>query len=173
MNPTLDVRYALDTRVPMRDGVELSADIYLPDTPSGRFPTVLVRTPYDNNRLDTIAAARSFAQDGYACVVQDVRGRWDSDGDYYPFRHEGIDGYDTQEWIGRQSWSNGRIGMSGPSYLGLVQWMSAPNASRHLTCIAPRVVCAEFLGFLGHILKCVDLNDAFVSEVRLACQVKP
>jgi putative CocE/NonD family hydrolase len=140
----MGVRYALDTRVPMRDRVELSADIYLPET-SGPFPTVLIRTPYDNNKPESIAAARSFAQDGYACVLQDIRGRWDSDGTYYPFRHEGMDGYDTQQWIGEQSWCDGRIGMSGASYLGMVQWMSAPHASPSLTCLAPRVSCTELL----------------------------
>ena len=88
LHPTYGVRYALDTKMPMRDGVDLSGDIYLPDAP-GQFPTALIRTPYDNNTPESIASARAFAQDGYACVVQDVRGRWDSDGSYYPLPQRG------------------------------------------------------------------------------------
>ena len=147
MAETYDVDLQLDLKVPMRDGVGLSADIYRPRAP-GRFPTVLIRTPYDNNNL--IAKARSLANRGYVCVAQDCRGRWDSDGGYYPFHPDGEDGYDTQEWIGRQEWSNGKIGMSGASYLGLVQWQSAVHASEHLTCMAPRVICADFYQGLVH-----------------------
>ena len=147
MAETYDVDLQLDLKVPMRDGVGLSADIYRPRAP-GRFPTVLIRTPYDNNSL--IAKARSLANRGYVCVAQDCRGRWDSDGSYYPFHPDGEDGYDTQEWIGRQEWSNGKIGMSGASYLGLVQWQSAVHASEHLTCMAPRVICADFYQGLVH-----------------------
>ena len=165
MHPTYGVRYALDTKMPMRDGVDLSGDIYLPDAP-GPFPTALIRTPYDNNTPESIASARAFAQDGYACVVQDVRGRWDSDGTYYPFHNEAADGFDTHEWIGRQPWSNGRIGMSGPSYLGLVQWLSAPLASPYLTCLAPRVVCAEFLGGLVRPGGALQLTTALTWGMR-------
>lgn len=137
-----EVDMQLDVPVPMQDGVKLSADIYRPRG-AGPFSTVLIRTPYSNN-VDGIAAqARRFAQRGYACVAQDVRGRWDSEGDFYPFR-EGRDGYDTQQWIGAQPWSNGRIGMSGGSYVAAVQWQSAPYGSPHLRCIVPRVMCTEY-----------------------------
>ena len=104
----------------MRDGVKLSAEIYLPKAP-GKFPTVLIRTPYSNNTDEIIRKGRRLANHGYACVIQDVRGRWDSDGEYYPFHQEALDGYDTQQWIGGQPWSNGKIGMAGGSYLGCVQ----------------------------------------------------
>ena len=60
-----------------------------------------------------IRKGRTLENRGYACVIQDVRGRWDSEGEYYPFFEEANDGYDTQEWIGRQSWSNGKISLSG------------------------------------------------------------
>ena len=142
MQENFAVDMQLDVRVPMRDGVELSADIYLP-VGDGPFPTVLVRTPYSNNMEAPIEKARSLANSGYVCVVQDCRGRWDSDGDYYPFR-ESRDGYDTQEWIGRQSWSSGRVGMAGASYGGIVQWQSAPLRSEFLTCMVPRVICCDF-----------------------------
>ena len=157
MGPNFAVEMRLNEKTPMRDGVNLSADLYLPRA-SGRFPTVLMRTPYSNNTDDMIAKARRLANNGYACVVQDVRGRWDSDGDYYPFRDEGPDGYDTQEWIGRQAWSSGKIGMAGGSYVGLVQWMSAPHASEFLTCMAPRVICCDFFSGLVYPGGAFQLN---------------
>ena len=142
MSPNHDVEMRLDVKVPMRDGVALSADIYLPRA-RGQYPSVLMRTPYSNNTDDMIAKGIRLASSGYVCVIQDCRGRWDSDGEYYPFHAEGIDGYDTQEWIGQQAWSNGKIGMSGGSYVGWVQWHSAPHRSEYLTCLAPRVMCAD------------------------------
>ena len=137
------VRTLTDVKTPMRDGVDLSSDIYLPDA-HGKFPTVLIRTPYDNAQERTVEKARRLASNGYACVAQDVRGRWDSDGRWYALVNEGKDGYDTQEWIGQQEWSDGKIGMSGSSYLGHVQWQSAQYASEYLTCIAPRVIQCDF-----------------------------
>ena len=127
----------------MRDGVHLSTDLYLPRA-DGPFPTVLVRTPYSNNIEDLIRKAQRWANLGYACVAQDVRGRWDSEGDYRPFFNEAEDGYDTQQWIGQQPWSNGRIGMSGGSYLAAVQWLSAPLGSPYLHCLVPRVMCNNY-----------------------------
>ena len=103
------VRMELDVKVPMRDGVRLSVDLYLPEA-SGPYPVVLIRTPYDNNGAALIEKGRRLANSGYACVIQDCRGRWDSEGTYYAFHQEGKDGYDTQEWVGRQPWSNGKIG---------------------------------------------------------------
>ena len=142
-----NVEMQLDVKVPMRDGVNLSADIYLPRQ-RRPFPTVLIRTPYSNN--DMIEKGRGLANVGYACVIQDCRGRWDSDGEYYPFHPEVEDGYDTQQWIGAQEWSTGKIGMAGGSYLGITQWESAPLRSEYLTCIAPRVICGDFYKYLVH-----------------------
>ena len=160
MSTNFPIRMDLDVRVPMRDGVELSADIYLPDS-TGKYPALLNRTPYSNNEDDTVERARFMAGQGYAVVVQDVRGRWDSNGVYYPFVHEADDGFDTQQWIGGQPWSNGKIGTYGSSYGGMVQWQAAPHASPHLACMAPRVAPSDFwdhwvyshgafqLGFMG------------------------
>ena len=150
------VKMQLNVRVPARDGVTLSTDIYLPDA-AGSFPTVLIRTPYSNNSDTQIEQARRFANSGYACVVQDCRGRWDSDGEYYPFR-EGPDGNDTQEWIGKQPWSDGHIGMAGGSYLGTVQWQSAPHRSTYLKCMAPRVICCDYFSGLVYPGGAFQLN---------------
>jgi uncharacterized protein len=142
MQPNHGVEMRLDLRVPARDGVGLSTDLYLP-VGLGRVPTVLLRTPYGNNTDALVEKGRRLASQGYACAIQDVRGRWDSEGTYYPFR-EGPDGFDTQEWIGGQEWSDGRIGTAGGSYVGTTQLQSAPYRSPFLRCMAPRVICADY-----------------------------
>ena len=157
MHKDNEVEMRLDVKVPMRDGVELSADIYLPAR-EGPFPVVLIRTPYSNNTEGLIEKARRLAGRGYACVAQDVRGRWDSDGGYYAFHQESKDGFDTQEWIGRQEWCDGNIGMSGASYVGSVQWLSAPLGSKYLKTIVPRVICTDYYRGLVHPGGAFQLN---------------
>src|SRR5687767_12024786 len=115
------MRLRVNVPVQMRDGVALSTDLYLPEG-DGPFPTILERTPYDNSLEPFELHARRSADLGYAVALQDCRGRFDSGGDYTPMRNEAKDGFDTQEWIGRQPWSNGRVGMRGGSYDGWVQW---------------------------------------------------
>ena len=98
-----------DVVVPMRDGVRLRADILRPS--EGRFPTLVYRTPY--GKRDALEEHTTFTravERGYAVVVQDVRGRYASDGEFRPYENEGRDGYDTIEWAARQPWSNGRVG---------------------------------------------------------------
>ncbi len=125
--------------VPMRDGVILRADVYRPAAP-GRFPTLVYRTPYGKDDLvesgsepTVVRAARA----GYAVVVQDVRGRFHSDGEFRPYQQEGKDGYDTIEWAATQGWSNGRVGTFGLSYPGAVQWLAAMEVPPHLVSIFP------------------------------------
>lgn len=124
--------------VPMRDGVRLSTDVYRPKAP-GKYPVVMVRHPYDNGSGESaFNEGTRWAQNGYVFLRQDVRGRYDSEGArFYPYKHEAQDGYDAQEWAGKQSWSNGKVGMSGISYLATVQWFSAPLRSKYLKSIAP------------------------------------
>jgi putative CocE/NonD family hydrolase len=140
--PAYGVRMQHHVAVPMRDGVSLSADLYLPDAP-GRYPTLLWRTPYSNNTAPSVAQSRWFAERGYAVVTQDVRGKYDSGGEFYTYRHEADDGFDTDEWIARQSWSNGRIGLMGGSYLGYTQLAQAMRGSRHLTAMAASVTTSD------------------------------
>src|SRR5579884_3658285 len=132
-------RLLLDQRVPMRDGVELSADIYLPPTGDGPWPVILVRTPYDNAQgaggRGSAPTATFFAQQGYVYVAQDVHGRGDSDGEWEPFVNEGPDGYDTIEWIAQQPWCTGKVGFMGGSYGGWVQWAAAREQPPHLTAM--------------------------------------
>lgn len=118
--------------VTMADGVRLSTDVWLPSTP-GLFPVILVRTPY--GKRGRIEQYFPYICRGYAVVIQDVRGLYESEGVFVPFVNEGEDGRQTLDWIAEQPWSDGRIGMMGGSYLGYVQWAAAAAGSRKLSAI--------------------------------------
>jgi len=131
-------RLMLARKIPMRDGVELSADIYLPNEAApARYPALLLRTIYHSKEPRYVAWAVGFVKAGYAVVLQDCRGRHDSDGKWDPYACEIPDGYDTHEWIGRRSWCNGRIGTFGISYPGFTQTCAAPDGSAHLQALVP------------------------------------
>jgi predicted acyl esterase len=120
--------------IPMRDGVRLAADLFLPG--SGRWPTVLVMTPYGRNTPST-RSYRYFLSRGYAVMIEDLRGRYGSRGVFGPVTQSGPDGNDTIDWIAAQPWSNGRVATAGSSYLGLVQWWAALEDNPHLLAISP------------------------------------
>jgi len=124
--------------VPMRDGVRLATSVYLP-AGAGPFPVVFVRTAY--NRVPFTGAG--FTDRGMAFVVQDVRGRYGSDGEFYPFTHEEDDGADALAWIAAQPWCNGRIAMSGDSYLAATQFSAALSGTPHLCAINPRFMAGD------------------------------
>lgn len=133
------VEHAQTFPVPMRDGVHLSTNVYLPKNCSTPVPAVLVRTPY--GKEDGCEIYYRYVQRGYAVVVQDVRGRNASEGEWLPNYHEVEDGDDTLNWIAAQPWCSGRIGMVGGSYLGYVQWAAAASGNPHLKALIS-VVCA-------------------------------
>ena len=135
-----DMEAMYNVKVPMRDGVNLSADIYFPRDEKGPFPVILGRTPYNNMTEESIESAVFYPQHGYVFVAQDVRGKNDSEGDFYAFANEFEDGHDTVEWIGAQPWCDGNVGMVGASYVGNVQWQAAAMGSRYLKAIVPRVI---------------------------------
>ncbi len=130
-----NVRNIFDARVPMRDGVELSADIWLPATQK-HSPAILIRTPYVKALGRLTPFAGQLSEQGYVVVLQDVRGRGDSDGNLLA-GGEGNDGYDSIEWIAAQPWSNGDVCTMGGSYLAAVQWAAALKSPPHLRCMAP------------------------------------
>ncbi len=133
--PAQVVEYNL--MVPMRDGIRLATDVYRPSV-SGRYPVILVRNPYGNGSEGVGAGEGEFwAARGYVYLHQDVRGRFDSEGAWYPFIHEAKDGYDTIEWAAAQPWSNGRLAMRHASYLAYVQWLAAALRPPHLTALVP------------------------------------
>lgn len=129
-----------DRAVVLSDGTRLSADVYRPREP-GKYPVVLRRTPYDN-RLDF--DGEYFAQHGYVYVVVDVRGRHDSQGDFYPYRDDARDGYEVIEWAARQPWANGRVGTIGDSYPGFNQWLAAAETPPSLQAMVVRVAPSDY-----------------------------
>ena len=143
--PAYSVRVEKKVMVPMRDGVRLAADVYRPDA-EGAFPVIVSRIPYGRAepRLQLPFAGGFFASQGFVFVAQDVRGKHDSEGTYYPYIHEAKDGHDTFEWAGAQPWSNGNVGTYGFSYFGSTQWLSAPHRSPHLRAMVP-IVTAQNL----------------------------
>jgi putative CocE/NonD family hydrolase len=127
----------LNVRVPMSDGVRLSTNIFHP-AGSGRFPTILIRTPY-NKGTTLVPNYQAFVDHGYVVVMQDVRGRYGSEGTFSPLSHEAKDGDETLNWIAAQVWSDGKVGMTGGSYLGIAQWKVALLNNPHLKAIFPVV----------------------------------
>jgi putative CocE/NonD family hydrolase len=123
--------------VKMRDGVVLRADVLLPSA-DGKFPVLIYRTPYGKERAPKEWTTFDKAVTrGYAVVIQDVRGRYSSDGEFDPYKNEGHDGYDTIEWAATQPWSNGDVGTFGLSYPGAVQWLAAIESPPHLKAMVP------------------------------------
>src|SRR6266568_2708782 len=127
---------AKDLPMRTRDGVTLYADVYRPDA-AGTFPVLVVRTPYDKSQDMALTEKVYFPPRGYVVVVQDTRGRFRSEGEFYPFIHEAQDGYDTIEWAAELPWSDGNVGTVGQSYLGLVQYFAAPQRPPHLKAMSP------------------------------------
>ena len=124
--------------VPMADGVELFADRYAPEDGDG-LPVVLIRTPYGRRARDSRLYAEIFARRGYQVVVQSCRGTFGSGGDWRPFQSDVEDGIATVEWLRRQPWFGGKVGMFGPSYLGFVQWAVAAECPEEIRALSVQV----------------------------------
>jgi putative CocE/NonD family hydrolase len=134
--PAYKVIVEKDLAMETRDGITLRADVYRPDA-AGKFPVLVVRTPYDKSQEMALTEKHYFPSRGYVVVVQDTRGRFASDGEFYPFVHEGEDGYDAIEWAAGLPWSDGNVGTVGQSYLALVQYFAAPFRPPHLKAMSP------------------------------------
>jgi uncharacterized protein len=136
-----DVVVLKDVMVPMRDGAKLATDIYLPSengvASKDKLPVVLQRTPYNKNEEVYGKAARFFAGNGYMSVIQDCRGRFNSEGDFAPFVQEPNDGYDTVQWLASHPSSNGKVGTYGVSYMGWVQFQAATQHPPNLVTMIP------------------------------------
>jgi uncharacterized protein len=135
----------LESNVEMktRDGVTLRADVYRPKA-GGKFPVLMNRDPY--NKYIYITDALASAAKGYVFIVQDARGRFASDGDWYPFKYEAQDGYDAVEWAAALPYSNGKVGMVGISYVGVPQMLTATVAPPHLVAIYPGLTASDYHG---------------------------
>jgi uncharacterized protein len=135
------ITYERSVAVKMRDGVTLRADIYRPKA-EGKFPTLLQRTPY--NKDSEFEFGMKAAARGYVVIIQDVRGRYASEGDWYTFKNEPSDGYDTVEWAAGLPYSDGRVGMFGGSYVGATQMLAAITHPPHLAGICPVVTASNY-----------------------------
>jgi putative CocE/NonD family hydrolase len=158
-------------RVMMPDGVSLAADLYRPAA-DGRYPTVLIRTPYGRSNPLFNFSIQRMAERGYNVVSQDCRGRFDSEGDFEPYVHEADDGRATIEWIVKQPWSDGQVGMWGESYIGFVQWAAASTGTPFLKAIVPSITMS-YLGYipeegykLDRALRWLYILDAMQNENR-------
>jgi putative CocE/NonD family hydrolase len=135
------VTYERNAVVQMRDGVKLRADIYRPAA-EGKFPVLLQRTPY--NKDNEVEFGLKAAARGYVVIVEDVRGRYASEGEWYTFKNEPNDGYDTIEWASALPYSNGKVGMFGGSYVGATQMLAAIAHPPHLAGICPVVTASNY-----------------------------
>ncbi|MGW7003820.1 CocE/NonD family hydrolase [Streptomyces sp. NPDC054933] len=141
----MSYRVEKNVQVPMRDGLTLSTDLWIPD--DGPSPTLLVRTPYGKDELNLLAHAlntQALLEAGYAVVFQDCRGTFRSDGVFTPLVDEPADGADTVDWLCKQTWCDGTVGLFGASYLGMTQWATASQAPAGLKAIAPTVTTTDY-----------------------------
>ena len=141
LEPRYDMRVEQAVRVPMRDGIRLSTDLYFPDRAPEPLPVILIRTPYDKAafRAGYLGeVVRMFVGQGYVVAVQDKRGRFESEGVYSLAVKEDVDGYDAVEWLADRSWSNGKVGTYGCSDLGDAQVWMAPAQPPSLAAMIPQ-----------------------------------
>ncbi|MBI3649459.1 MAG: CocE/NonD family hydrolase [Acidobacteria bacterium] len=159
----LPVSAKLEQMVPMRDGVKLATNIFLPQG-SGPFPVVLQRTPYGKDSFSQGVAAWNKA--GFAYVVQDSRGKGKSEGVYHPFVEDPQDGFDTVEWLAKQSWSTGKIGMYGASAMGIAANLAAMENPPHLTAAFVMVARSSIYhqsAFMGGVFR-KELNEIWLKR---------
>ena len=137
------IKYEKNVPGTMRDGTTLYADVYRPDS-AGQFPVILLRLPYGKQLAEVFGDHEYFPARGYVVVVQDGRGRFESEGEYYPLIDEAQDGYDTVEWAASLPYANGMVGTQGQSYLGATQYQLAPTRPPHLRCAFPVSAGADY-----------------------------
>jgi uncharacterized protein len=155
-------------RIPLPDGISLEAEHYYPLS-EGVFPTILIRTPYglstDSIRLNTAISnfpVQRFVERGYHVVVQSVRGRFGSEGQWTPFFNEDADGRATLKWLEEQAWFNGSVGLFGSSYVGYTQWAIAGNAPSYVKAMVPSITTANMPASMLAVV--IDGTIAFTYE---------
>lgn len=139
-----------DVMVPMRDGVALATDLYLPREGEGPYPTLLNRTPYSKDQSEPVGGVVSAVESGYAVVHQDVRGRFKSEGAWEPFFYEAEDGHDAVEWAADRDWSTGDVGMYGNSYMGMTTWQAILAEPPSLVAAAPFITPTDYYAHLQY-----------------------
>jgi putative CocE/NonD family hydrolase len=143
-NRPYEVKVEKEVPATMRDGIRLLSNVYRPDA-EGKFPAILIRTPYNKDRYNRDYSLFPYkaAQKGYVVIIQDVRGRYSSEGVFLPYLQEKDDGYDAVEWVSTLPYVDGKVGMYGCSYLGAVQWLAAIADPPHLKAIFPQCTFAS------------------------------
>ena len=143
-----DVICKKNVQIKMSDDCNMATDIYFPalggQIIEGRFPIILERTPYNKSLPNMVLNGKYFARRGYIVAFQDVRGRYESEGEWYPFAKEAPDGFETVEWLGSQKWSNGKVGTIGGSYCGSDQAALATLNPRHLSSMVVAVGASNY-----------------------------
>jgi uncharacterized protein len=172
--PQCKVRLEQSVMVPMRDGTRLSTDLYFPEDRGDKLPVILIRTPYNKTsyRQET-SVAFLFAGQRYVVAVQDVRGKYESEGQYAVWAASAQDGYDAVDWLARQPWCNSKIGTFGCSYTGKIQIDSAKLRNPHLAAMIPQGGHAafRFTGlFAGGVLELANASQWFVKN---GSKIKP
>jgi putative CocE/NonD family hydrolase len=165
-------RLEKSTMIPMRDGIRLSTDLYFPEDAKGKLPTVLIRTVYNKNgTLDWNKAYRRLVNNGYVVAIQDIRGRYESEGNYIVATQRREDGSDTLDWLAAQTWSNQKIGTAGCSYLGETQVvMAATNHPKHTAAIPMSAASGYYApgrawqSFSGGVFELAQTAGWFVSN---------
>lgn len=177
VNTRSSVKKFINVKVPMRDGINLATDVLLPEG-EGPFPVILYRTPYVKSLWATLIPLlgmssydifkMSYVKNGYAVVAQDVRGRGDSEGVFYPFLNEAKDGYDSIEWLAAQPWCNGKVGTDGTSYAAIIAFAAATERPPHLTAISTGGGVGRFYNFyfVGGIKTLYDLYWHYLTNGR-------
>ncbi len=150
----------LELEVPMRDGLMLAADVYLPR--SGRAaPAIVLGTPYDKHRIGNADEGRFFQAHGYAYVAYDTRGRGKSEGQWRAHVNDGRDGHDVVEWVARQPWCDGKVGTTGLSYGGWNQWATAREHPPHLVCMASFAAAGRWMEEIPYTFGTFQLYFAY------------
>lgn len=153
-----DVTGERNILAPLEDGTRLATDVYLPRGTPGPWPAILERTPYDKLRADLVLSAKYFASHGYAVVLQDVRGRYASEGEWYPFGNEGPDGVQAVAWVRAQPWCDGRVATIGLSYSSCTQ--------TSLAALNPPGLAAQFVSHGFHNYHTASMRQGGALEVR-------
>lgn len=143
--------------IPMRDGIELAADLYFPLESSLPAPAIVTMTPYDKSRASTTDEGRFYQDNGYVFVAVDCRGRGKSEGEWRAFVNDGRDGHDAVEWAARQRWSTGKVGTTGLSYMGWVQWATAAELPEHLTAMISTSAAGRWMREIPYTDGCFQL----------------
>ncbi len=156
---SLPFTFQKDVMIPMRDGVKLAANIFLPKA-AGQYPVVLMRTPY-GKAGENSGEGKIYTAVGFVLVVQDCRGKGSSEGVWDPFFYDVQDGFDTQEWVGKQPWCNGKVGTAGGSYVGWTQWSAASEGSHYLKAMVPMVPFGDVFHDIAYPGGAFQLSLAF------------